>query len=510
VRLKDAFLDPPGIVCGDSTRFVMLPFFGSFMICGLGFPLMSDPSSPVSGLPEDASASIVKSRRSRHPIIRWLRRRSPQQQLLLGYTLYVAIGTSLLCLPFAQAVPVRFIDNLFGATSAMSTTGLVTVATGDTYTFFGELVHLVLMQLGGIGYMTLTSFILLAGGRSLHRSRQGVLNAGFTLPHYFRIDHFIKQVIAFTLVIEIIGAVVLYVAFRNQGVEAPLWSAVFHSISAFATAGFSLYSNSLESFRDDPLINITIGMLSYAGAIGFIVMQDLYYSLRYRERMLTFTSKVILFMTALIFVVGTIAFFVVEPSVRELPFWSRLQASAFQIMTASSTAGFNTVPIGALGLGVLWLIVIVMIIGASPSGTGGGIKTTSVSAMLATIISVARGREQVTLLGNEIPIRRVLASTAATMLYLVLLALGVIALAITEDIHNATFDVFASLIFEAASALGTVGLSMGITASLSDPGKIVIILLMFLGRLGPLTLGIAMLRRRRIAHETRSSDDLAA
>lgn len=443
------------------------------------------------------------------------RRLSPPQLLLVGYLGYAVLGTMLLCLPWAQAVEVRFIDNLFNAVSAMSTTGLVTVPTGDSYTFFGELVHLLLFQLGGIGYMTLTSFVVMATGRSLHRSRRGVLSAGFTLPHYFRLDHFVRQVVVFTLAIEAAGATVLYFAFRAEGTPDPLWNAVFHSVSAFATAGFGLHASNLEPFRDNTLVNVTIGLLCYAGAIGFIVMQDVYYSLRYRERMITFTSKVILSMTGVLFVGGTALLFLAEPTIRDLGAFDRLRAAAFQVMSASTTAGFNTVPVGALSYATLWAITILMLVGASPSGTGGGIKTTGVSSLLAAVLSIVRGREDVRLLGHEIPPRRVLASAATATLYFLALGAGLLALLLTEDPARLPSgpgvpDPFVALLFEAASALCTVGLSTGVTPALSDSGKLVIVVLMFIGRLGLVTLGLALLHRRhRQADPAAAPEDLA-
>jgi trk system potassium uptake protein TrkH len=431
----------------------------------------------------------------------WHRLR-PAQQLALGFLSYVLIGVTMLSLPVAQAQPVGFLDNLFGVTSAMSTTGLVTVATGPSYTFFGELVHLLLFQLGGIGYMTISSFIILAAGRSLGQVRRGVLSAGFTLPHYFRIDRFVLHVVVFTLLIESLGAAVLFVEFRQAGVPDALWSAVFHSVSAFATAGFGLYPNSLEDFKHNVPVNLTISILCYAGSIGFIVLQDLWYSIYYRERMLTFTSKVILVLTALVLLIGTPLFYFVEPSIREYGTIDRLMASAFQVMTASTTAGFNTIPIGALSMAALWLIVIAMLIGASPSGTGGGIKTTTVSALAAAVVSLVRGRSCVTLLGNEVPTPRLIAASAAASFYLFLVALGVLALSITEQ------QDFLEIVFEATSAIGTVGLSMGITPELTDAGKWVVIGLMFAGRVGPLTLGLALFARQ--GHQRPEGvDDLA-
>lgn len=437
----------------------------------------------------------------------WL---APHQQLVLGFAFYALTGALLLSLPAAQVSPVSFIDNLFGATSAVSTTGLATVATGPSYTPLGQAIHLVLFQIGGIGYMTLTSFILLARGRALSAPRLGVLEAGFALPRYFRIDRFITHVVVFTAIAQGIGALVLWHAFARAGVENALWAAVFHAVSAFATAGFSLYPNSLEPFALDPLINITVGLLCYLGAIGFIVVQDVYYSIRFREHMITFTSRVILFMTGIIFVLGTALFYLIEPSVQRLPAAQRVMVSAFQVMTASTTAGFNTVPIGPLGLAALWLIVIVMLIGASPSGTGGGIKTTGVSALFACVVSVVRGRQAVSLLGNEIPLPRLISAAATAAFYLLVLALGVLALAISEaDGPTAHLEKFLPIIFEAASALGTVGLSMGATTDLSTAGKLIVIALMFLGRVGPLTIGIALWRRQTQPANRAAVDDLA-
>lgn len=423
----------------------------------------------------------------RRVVAAWSRLR-PAQQLTLGFASYAAIGTALLCLPWAQQKPAGVVDHLFTVTSAISTTGLSTVSVGETYSFFGELVILALFQLGGVGYMTLSSVIILARGKPLSQARTEVLRAGFSVPHYFVISRFIVHVAVFTLAIESIGTAVLWWRFSALGLAQPLWSALFHTVSAFATAGFSLNKNSLESFAGDWIVNLTIGVLCYLGAIGFIVVQDVWYSLKWREHMITFTSKVILTMTALVFVVGTVALLLIEPSISALPFGQRLMVCSFQVMTASSTAGFNTIPISTLSVATLLVLSLAMVIGASPSGTGGGIKTTCVSALLANLGSVLRGRDRVLWLGHEVPLIRVLYAVAATTLYLSLLAGGVIVLSLVERSE------LLSLLFEAASALGTVGLSLGITADLSTAAKLILVILMFAGRCGPLTLGLALLR----------------
>jgi len=422
----------------------------------------------------------------------WLALR-PTQQLVIGFAGYALLGTLLLLLPVAQAAPAHPIDHLFNIVSAISTTGLTTISVRDSYTPFGQLVILAMFQVGGIGFMTVSSVLILARGRTLSDSRVSILKAGFALPHYFRIHHFVRQVVVYTLITETIGALILWWRFAHHGIENPLWSAIFHSVSAFATAGFSLNNNSLEPFAHDWIVNLTIGALCTAGAIGFIVFQDVWYSIKLRERMLTLTSKVILWTTAIVFVGATGLLLITDSTTAHLPMGERVLACMFQGMTASTTAGFNTIPIGAMPASALVVLMVAMLIGASPSGTGGGIKTTTVSAILANLISVLRGRSSVVWLGHQVPLQRVLYAFAAASLYLVLLALGVMALTLSERAD------FLKIVFEAASAIGTVGLSMGITGDLSIAGKLIVIVLMFAGRVGPLTIGLALLRPERDA-----------
>ncbi len=424
---------------------------------------------------------------SRRLLYLWLRLRPPQQ-LVLGFLSYALLGALLLATPAAQRQSASLLDHLFVAVSAVSTTGLSTLSVADDYTRFGQVVLLILFQLGGIGYMTFSSVLVLARGRPLSDCRMGVLSAGFSLPSNFVLPRFLIHVGVFTILVETVGAAALWWRFEALGVEDAGWSAIFHTVSAFATAGFGLHNDSLEAFRGDAVVNLIISVLCYLGAIGFIVVQDVWYSLKFRERMLTFTSRVILLMTAGIFLVSLVALLIIEPALRDLPPGERVLTAAFQVMSASSTAGFNTIPISAMSTAGILVLMISMLIGASPAGTGGGIKTTSVSAIAANAMSILRTRDRVTLLGHEVPLARLLAAEASATMYLVTLALGVLALSLTES------QEFLHLVFEAGSALGTVGLSMGITGELTWAGKVVIILLMFAGRCGPLTLGYALMR----------------
>lgn len=411
----------------------------------------------------------------------------PVRFAALGYLSYVVAGWILLWAPFSHsAAHVSCLDALFTSTSAVSTTGLATVSTGHDFNFFGQIVILVLIQLGGIGYMTFGSFVVLSRSGTLSERRKQISSSVFSLPAGFEISTFVKHVIAFTLVTEILGALALFFIFVHEGLQQPVWSAVFHSISAFCTAGFSLYDNSFEALRDNAACNIVLSVLSYMGAIGFIVFLDLWHRVSGKTAAVTLTTKVILSTTFWVSIIGVALFFLGEPSIQQLPVSRRLFAAGFQVMTSVTTVGFNTIPIGALSPASLFLVILLMVIGASPSGTGGGLKTTTFTALLGVIKSVISGRMEVLFRGRVIPAERVRVAVASLGFYVISLIAGCYLLALTQA---ASFE---KLLFEAASALGTVGLSTGITAGLTVAGKWIVIVLMFLGRLGPLTFGMAL------------------
>ena len=415
----------------------------------------------------------------------------PAKLVFLGYVWYIAAGWLLLSLPYAQkGKGAGALDSLFIAASAVSTTGLVTVSIADSYTFLGQAVILVLIQLGGIGYMTVGSFLILSRRADLPALHSEVGRAVFSLPVSFRLDKFIRSVVRFTLAIELLGAAALYVLFRRAGVEEPLWSAVFHSVSAFCTAGFSLNNDSFERFAGDFWVNAVIAALSYLGAMGFIVCVDFWRMLRGKIREMTLTSKIILWTTFWLSAGGTALIFLTEPSIRRMPVDERLLAAFFQAMTAMTTVGFNTIPTGGLAKASVLLVVLLMVIGASPSGTGGGIKSTTFSAVLGVMRSAMHGEKEVRFWGRPIPLERIWMACASLGFYLSALLIGTYLLELTE---RAPFE---KIIFEAASALGTVGLSMGITGELTHLGKIIVAALMFCGRVGPLTFGAALFCRR--------------
>lgn len=416
-----------------------------------------------------------------------LRGVAPAKVVLLGYLACVVAGWALLALPWAHAVPgTAALDHLFTATSAVSTTGLATVPPSETYALFGELVILLLIQLGGVGYMTVGSFIVLASGKPLSAESEELIEHDFSVPEEFSVSQFVRGVVVFTLACETLGALALWALFAQAGVPEAGYQAVFHAVSAFSTAGFSLFDTSLEAFAGNVGVNAVVAILAYLGAIGFIVAVDVWrVGVRHRER-LTFTSRIILRLTLLLTVVGTAGLFLTEQSVLSGGTGLRLMESLFQTMAAMTTVGFSTVPIGALSQGAMMVVLLLMIVGASPSGTGGGVKTTTLAAVYAVMRSVLSGQRAVTVWHRRLPIRRFTEATASFAFYMVMLASGVFVLTLTE---TATFD---QIVFETASALSTVGLSLGITGDLSAAGKLLVVVLMFAGRLGALTFGSAL------------------
>ncbi len=445
-------------------------------------------------------------KRSLLRVLAMVRRSSPVKIVFLGYLSYILVGWGLLCLPICrQADPISALDHLFIATSAVSTTGLITVNTPLAYSYWGELIVLALFQLGGLGYMTVGSFVLLARHQDLSKFREQVTRTTFALPEGFDVGHFLRNVIVFTFTVEAVGAILLFFAFQRTGIATlaqttdigasgsgvghVAWQAVFHSVSAFCTAGFSLFPDSLEAFRADPWVNLIIATLSILGAVGFIVLTDAFWRFTGRRSAMTLTSHIILHATFWVILGGAVLLFLAEPTIAVLPTNERVLTAIFQSMTAMTTVGFNTHPIGPMSPAPILLLLVLMVHGASPAGTGGGIKSTSVSAVTATIRSVVRGDRQITFWGRTVPRVRLHAAWAAVGLYACTLLAGTFLLLLVQ---SSAHEAFADVVFEAASALGTVGLSRGITPELTALGKLVVIAMMFIGRLGPLTFGLAL------------------
>lgn len=423
-------------------------------------------------------------------------RSRPSLVLILGYLSYVLGGWLLLSLPISQLVPIRAIDNLFISVSAVSTTGLITIDPGKSYTFFGQFVVLMLIQLGGVGYMTTGSILTILLGRSLSVDRRRIGRAVFSLPDGFDMNRFVRLVLSYTLGIELVGAILLWGYFQQKGVEGAAWSAIFHSVSAFCTAGFSLFPDSFVGFADNRPVLLIISALSMLGALGFVVIADLARRLFGDGAPLELTSFLVFPVTFGLIGVGTLIFLAFDPTITTLQPGARIVNAFFQAMTASTTVGFNSVNTPDYASVSIVISYLLMLVGASPSGTGGGLKTTTVGVLIAATLSSLRGQNDVRIGGRRIAFHRVMQAMAATVTWVLVLGVAMIALTASQTMR---FDV---LLFEAISAFATVGLSLGVTAELTDFGKSIIITLMFIGRVGVLGIVLLLISRE---DETSSS-----
>jgi trk system potassium uptake protein TrkH len=433
----------------------------------------------------------------------WIASLPPLQLLLYGYLMLLLLGFLLLCLPWFHAAPVSTLDNLFIATSALSTTGLATISIGIEYNLGGQLIILLLIQVGGLGYMSIGSFILLMKKRQLSAQHSTLLKYDFSLPESFNVLTFLRDLVLITLMVEFIGAVLLGLIFWQAGDQHAIWSGIFHSISAFCTAGFSLYANGFEGFLDNFYLNAVISLLSITGALGFIVFTDIHQRLLQKKQHLTFTSKIILRSTFVGLVIGTAVIFLSDTAVSPLPAEDRLLASFFQSMTAFTTVGFNTYPISNMVAAPSFFLILLMVVGASPAGTGGGLKVTSLTAMYALLRSTFRGDQEVKFMRSKIPDHRVRLAASNFFFYVIVICIGTYLLLLVQS--QPTFDV----LFEAVSALGTVGLSRGITGDLSVLGKLIITAMMFLGRIGPLSFGMVLFHPETEVQQPSQEEDLA-
>ncbi|MDP8221534.1 MAG: TrkH family potassium uptake protein [Candidatus Stygibacter frigidus] len=418
---------------------------------------------------------------------------NPPGFFMISFILTISVGTMLLMLPSATAshTETSFINALFTATSATCVTGLIVRDTGTYFSLFGQMVILILIQIGALGIMTISgAFFIMIGQKMKMRSEnliQNVVGETNTLD----MVQLIKNIVMVTISIEILGAIILYWRFAQdfgQGLHT-IYIAVFHSISAFCNAGFSLFSDNLMRWYDDFTITMLISFLIIIGGIGFPVIREVFRVVKAKKKIvhLNLHTKIVIFTTIILIIGGTVMFFISEYNniMVDYSLKNRLLTSFFQSVT-TRTAGFNTIDNSQLSDSSILSSVFLMFVGASPGSTGGGLKTTAFFILFATVISMFKGRKDATAFNRKIAdmyMRRVLALVTAS------LSLMVIMLFLLMHFEQAPFE---KVLFEAFSAFGTVGLSMGITSELTHSGKIIIILLMYLGRVGPLTLGYAI------------------
>ncbi|MGN0206561.1 MAG: TrkH family potassium uptake protein [Muribaculaceae bacterium] len=426
----------------------------------------------------------------------------PQRQLVLGYFIYSLVGTLLLLLPFCRTGSISLVDNLFTAVSALSTTGLSTVDVSSQYTFWGQLVILALIQLGGLGYMTFTSYVMFKLTHHLGTNEARMFHTQFSFPDKMESDKMLGNIVNFAIIFEVAGVLLLYPYFLFNDIENPLWSAIFHSVSAFCTAGFSTFSDNLMRFQGDWYVNLVIIFLSYMGAMGFIMMTDILRKITRKGYRISFTSKVIAVITTALTLWSTLHLFFFEPSIQKLDFSNRLLTSWFHSMSAITTVGFNTIDTSSFVAITMIMLSFSMYIGASPSGTGGGLKSTTLSAIFAYTKNKLGLRKDISLAGNKVPPYRVEAALSTIVFYTFILAVGIYLMTMFEGENNTFLDI----VFEATSALATAGLSSGILSTVCIGSKLVLIVMMFIGRVGVITIGNVMLIKAHAGEATRRSD----
>ncbi|SFS30408.1 TrkH family potassium uptake protein [Marininema halotolerans] len=425
---------------------------------------------------------------------------SPLKILVLGFAVVILAGAVLLSLPIAteSGESISFLDALFTATSAVCVTGLVVVDTATTFSTFGEGVILLLIQLGGLGFMTFGVLFAIFLGKRIGVKSRRVLQESFQQRHLQGIVRLTQLVLTITLVVEAVGVFLLSIRWVPEwGWSKGLYYALFHSVSAFNNAGFDLFGDekpfsSLSKYVGDPLITLTIAGLFIIGGLGFVVMTDLIQCYKTRNRRLSLHTKLVLTGTGILIMMGTLSILLVEwanpRTLAHLSWSDKLLASFFQGVTPR-TAGFNTLDIAHMYPASQFIIMMLMFVGAAPSSTGGGIKVTTFVIVLLAAWSMIRGQSDVVTYRRRIPYQLVYRALTVFVVSLTLIVTVTILLTITE--HTG----LTRALFEVVSASGTVGMSLNLTPELTPLGKVLITFTMFAGRLGPLTLAYALAKR---------------
>lgn len=412
------------------------------------------------------------------------------QIIIIGFAGIILLGTILLMMPFStqSGAGTSFLDALFTATSAVCVTGLVVQDTATYWSYFGQFVILCLIQIGGMGVITVASFLALLSGRKLSFSQRNIMQEALSAPQVGGIVKLTSFVIKGTLLFEVLGALIMMPVFCKDFGFKGIWMTIFHSISAFCNAGFDLLGvnakySSLISYAENPVVNITIMLLIIIGGIGFLTWSDVV-NHKHKIGEYRMQSKVILSTTGILIAVPTIYFFVIEFT--HLPLVDRIYASFFQAITPR-TAGFNTVDFGILSEAGIGIIILLMLIGGSPGSTAGGMKTTTITVLFANAKAVFRRKDETDLFGRRIPSDTIRTASTILILYVTLFFCGGVLLSLLEGLPMMT------CLFETASAIGTVGLTLGITPQLGLISRLILIFLMFFGRVGGLTLIFATL-----------------
>jgi trk system potassium uptake protein TrkH len=424
------------------------------------------------------------------------RKVNPLNFLVFGLFTIILLGSFLLWLPFTHepGATVSYIDALFTSTSASTVTGLVTKDTATTFNFFGQLIIFILINFGGLGYMTIITFFFLS--RNTFGLKYAIfMKESLNLPSIGEIFKLAKKVFFSILVFEFIGIAILFLVWSDFGIVKGLWMAIFHGMSAFNNAGFDLMGGfkSLTDYHFNFLVNFALGGLIFLGGIGFIVISDLIQYFKREKKTLTLHTRIVLTSSLILIILGALGFFFLEYNNALQPYASNLDKgliSVFQSISAR-TAGFNTVSLENIHIPTILLFCLLMFIGASPGGTGSGIKTTTFSVLILWFFSSLKNQEEPQVgkrrINNDILNRALLLFFSSVMV----LSFFIFLLVLFEPFP------LSKLLFEAFSAFGTVGLTTGITPFLTAYSKFALIALMIIGRLTPLTLINILMRKKK-------------
>ena len=427
---------------------------------------------------------------------------SPSQALVYGFLALISVGTLLLCLPLSAAdgSGVSPLKALFTSTSAVCVTGLVVVDTGTVYSRFGQVVILGLIQLGGLGIMLFSTALLGTFGRKMGLKQRVLVHQTSPGLPLSEVGSLAKHIVVFSLACEFVGFVALSVAWSGRlGSEAPFY-ALFHSVSAFCNAGFALWPDSLTGDVSSPLVNLTVVSLITLGGIGYLVCRDAFQTVRKRNHHLGLHTYIVLVTSAWLILIGTVLFWYFEynnpATLGGLDFSGQFWASIFQSVT-TRTAGFNTIPIGRVQEETLLLMIILMFIGGSPGSAAGGIKTTTFALLVLAASAQVRNQPEVVVHERRLSMTRVLQALSVTIIAGATVLLCALLLNHLEPYQ------FRQVLFEIVSAIATVGLSTGITPNLGSASMLLLCLVMFMGRVGPLTLVAFFFNRSKVKKEIR-------
>jgi trk system potassium uptake protein TrkH len=423
---------------------------------------------------------------------------TPPRIFILSFALLILIGAILLRMPFASSKDrLSFVDALFSSASAVCVTGLAVIDIGKDLSFIGQIMTLLLFQIGGLGIITFSVVLFGLMGRGISFKGREIVQSTFLNTPRRDFLAVVKGVLRFTFIIEAAGTLLLFIRFSQDFPPATaFFHALYNAVSAFNNCGYSLFSDNLMSYRGDWIVNLTVMGLIVLGGIGFIVQHEVIARLRGFQERLSLHSKIVLMTTGLLILAGAALFYLFEAGhmLKGVSWQTQLLDSFFQSITPR-TAGFNTVDIGGLTNATILVMMILMFIGASPGSTGGGIKTTSFALLLLMIRNRLKGGHHVNVMNRQIP-KEILGRTI-TIIFVSAFSIGLITSVLLffygggdlppdQDRHF-----FVEYLFETVSAFGTVGLSMGVTSKLNDFQKLAITLMMFAGRVGPLTLAFS-------------------